>query len=266
MNIRCHNLLPVLASLALLAGGAAGAAEDGIVTDRPDFVESSLTVGKGRFQIETSANLERDDSGGVKTRVWTTPTLLRYGIGEQIELRLESDGYTNARTEDPATGTTTERGYQDLDVGLKWHMRDQAGALPSVGWLMHATLDTGSSAFRGEDVRPSLRAAIEWDLGSDLALGMMPGVIYDKDAAGQRYTAGILGIVLGYGITERTRVFAEVAGQQLASDRHGGNVITYDLGAAYLLTDYVQIDTAIAIGANDNTPDLAWTVGLSMKF
>jgi len=242
------------------------AADDEIVTDRPDFVESSLTVGKGRFQIETSVSLERDKSDGIESRTWTTPTLLRYGIGEQIELRLESDGYTRAEVEDPMAGTTTEHGYQDLDVGMKWHMRDQAGMLPSVGWLLHATLDTGSSAFRGEDVRPSLRAAIEWDLGSEFALGMMPGLAYDKDENGERYTAGILGIVLGYGLSERARVFAEVAGQQLASERHGGNVITYDLGAAYLITDYVQIDTAVSIGANDNTPDLAWTLGLSMKF
>jgi hypothetical protein len=253
------------AILFSIHAAAALAAEDGIVTDRPDFVESSLTVGKYRFQFETSVNLERDDSDGVKSRAWTTPTLLRFGVLDDLELRLESDGYTRLRVEDPA-GTATERGWQDLDAGLKWHMRDQDGALPSVGWLLHATLDTGSAPFRGDGVRPSLRASMEWDLGDGWALGMMPGVAWDKDAAGDRYTAGIFGIVLGYGLTERSRVFAEVAATQIAADEHGGNVVTFDVGGAYLLTDMVQLDTAVFIGATDDTPDLGWTLGLSMKF
>jgi len=265
MNIRIALLyLPYLP--LILLSPLAGAAEDGIVTDRPDFVESSDTVGKGRFQIETSAALERDDEDGAKTRTWTTPTLLRFGVREDLELRLESDGYTNARTDFAGGGSTTERGYQDLDVGAKWHMRDQAGALPSVGWLLHLTLDTGSSAFRGEDVRPSLRAVMEWDLGGPFSLGVMPGIIYDKDGNGERFTAGILGTVLGYEVSERTRVFAEVAASQIAPERHGGNIVTYDFGIAYLVTDLVQVDTAFAIGATDETPDLGWTVGLSMKF
>ena len=250
----------------VLLPALAAAEDDSIVTDRPDFVESSDTVGKGRFQIETSAAIERDKVDGAESQTWTTPTLLRFGVREDLELRLESDGYTNARTDFTAGGSVTERGYQDLDVGAKWHMRDQAGALPSVGWLFHLTLDTGSSAFRGEDVRPSLRAVMEWDLGGPFGLGIMPGLVYDKDENGDRFTAGILGAVLGYEVNERTRVFAEIAASQIASEQHGGDIVTYDFGIAYLITNLVQVDTAVAIGANDNTPDASWTVGLSMKF
>jgi hypothetical protein len=38
---------------------------DTIATDRPDVVESSLTVGKWRFQIETSVGVEHDHSGSI---------------------------------------------------------------------------------------------------------------------------------------------------------------------------------------------------------
>ena len=83
-----------LASLALLAPLSAIAADDGIVTDRPDFVESSNVVGRGRFQIETSVLAERDKSDGVRARTYSMPTLLRYGVGDVLELRVETDGRT----------------------------------------------------------------------------------------------------------------------------------------------------------------------------
>ena len=38
------------------------------------------------------------------------------------------------------------------------------------------------------------------------------------------------------------------------------------LGAAWLLSDRVQVDTMLARGLNRRTPDLAWTVGLSFKY
>ena len=51
-------------------------AEEPISTDRPDFVESSDVVGKGRFQLETGFSSERNKADGVKERLTTTPTLL----------------------------------------------------------------------------------------------------------------------------------------------------------------------------------------------
>ena len=58
-----------------------------IATDRPDFVESSDVVGQGRVQIETGFSEERDRSGGVKTKIRTTPTLIRIGVSDTLELR-----------------------------------------------------------------------------------------------------------------------------------------------------------------------------------
>ena len=57
-----RSLFVWLCCLAALAP-ARGRSEDQIVTDRPDFVESSLTVGKGRFQVETSSHLRQSDDG-----------------------------------------------------------------------------------------------------------------------------------------------------------------------------------------------------------
>jgi hypothetical protein len=258
--------LPCVLCALILASGAASARAEPITTDRPDVVESSITVGRGVFQIETSIARERDKDAGTKTTVFTTPTLLRYGVSDNVELRLETDGYARARFRDPGNGIDErESVWADMSPGVKWHVLDGEGARPSVGVLFHADIDSGSRPFRGEGVRPSLRVAFEWELPHDFSLGMMPGIVYDK-TDGRRHGSGIFAIVVGKELTERFRTFVEVAAERIASSRNGGSIVTYNTGVAYLLTNNVQIDTAFSWAANHNTPDFAWTVGLSIRF
>lgn len=268
-----RNIMPVaihsvVATLMAIGSHAAYAAEkDEVVTDRPDFVESSEVVGKGRFQFETSVQIERNKANGFRDRTFSMPTLLRLGVSETVELRLETDGRTILRSEDLNTGQReTTRGYSDVSLGAKWHVLDRKDAAPSVGLIFDVTLASGSKAFRGVGLRPALRVPIEWDLPNEMSLGLMPGVAFDKRPDGKRFTSGIFAVVLGKGWTDRFRTFVEVAAAQMASSKNGGNIVTLDVGAAYLLTDLVQIDTALYRGLNKNTADLAWTIGLSMKF
>lgn len=244
-------------------------ADDAINTDRPDTVESSEVVGKGRFQIETSIASERNHADGVKTRAYTTPTLLRYGVADDWELRLETDGGVWAKSTDDLTGVShTDHGFADVSLGVKWHMLDgdEAAGRPSMGWLLHADVPSGTQAFHGNSVRPSLRFVAEWDLPRDWSLGVMPGVVYDKTDAGHRYTAGILAAVLGKQITDQLRVFVEVAAQQITARGNGGSQVTFDTGVSYRLTQSVQIDFAVNQALNSRTPDFTWTSGLSIKF
>lgn len=259
MSIRISTSI----AFALLFSGAA-CADDGIATDRPDFVESSATVGKGWAQVETSVAYEKDTRRGSTSYTASTPTLLRYGISENLELRLESDGYTHARISE-AGETDRARGWSDLSLGIKWHLHDGAGIKPSTALLLHADIDSGSSEFRGEGVRPSLRAVAEWELPNDWSLGVMPGIVGDKDENG-RYTAGLLGVVVGKGITEQLRVFGELEVSQIASSEHGGTVASWTAGTAYLLGKYMQLDAALSVAANHRAPDAAATVGFSFKF
>lgn len=253
--------------LAVGLAGPACAEEESIATDRPDFVESSDVVGKGRVQIETSLAWERDRQGGLKTRLASTPTLLRIGLGETWELRFETDGRLRLRTEE--TGVTTrENGWSDLSVGVKWHQRDgdEEAGTPGMGWLLHADLDSGSGAFRGQGVRPSLRFVAEWEFAGGWSAGLMPGVYRDRDESGRHFTGAILAGVLGKSLNDSVRAFVEVSGQQLASRRHGGSVVTLDAGVAWLLDRNLQLDAAVSRGVNKNASDLAWTVGLSARF
>ena len=58
---------------------------DSIATDRPNVVESSLTVGAGVLQLETGLAFETFDGGNFEIDTFSTPTLLRFGIGKAWE-------------------------------------------------------------------------------------------------------------------------------------------------------------------------------------
>lgn len=242
---------------------SAARAEEAIATDRPDFVESSDVVGKGRFQLETSIAGDSSKIDGLKVRGLSTPTLLRFGVSENIELRLETDGRLRVRA-----GGVTERGYADVSVGAKWHVQDgdEASGKPGIAWLFHADLATGSGPFRGQGTRPSVRLAAEWDLADGYGIGVMPGLYRDRNEQGRSFVGGILAVTLGKSFTDKLHGFVEVAGQQLASNKNGGSLVTFDTGLSYLISNDWQVDMAISRGLNKQSPDFQWTTGVSARF
>jgi len=258
------SLLALLA-LSLLTPIVQADEEDVIATDRPDVVESSLTVGKGRFQIEAGFGVAIDkQTPSTKETAQSIPTLLRYGATENLEIRLETDNYQKIKSE-TAGGTTSVDGMTDTALGVKWHSQDQKGAIPSVAWLAHVDLPTGATAFKGRGTRPSLRAVMEWEFENEISAGIMPGIISQTNAT-DRYVAGILVGTIGKEWTEKFRTFAEIAGQEIATAKNGGSYFTFDFGGAYLVSDTLQLDASVQLGANNNTPDQSWSVGVSKKF
>lgn len=265
MNISRALPALVLTSSALLATNLR-AEDEGIVTDRPDFVESSDVVGKGSFQIETSVSLESNSDSSVSTHTYTTPTLIRVGLDDHWELRMETDGLVSERTTMNGVSDTVH-GYSDIALGLKWHFTDGDPHThsPSTAWLMHVDMNTGSSDFRGNGLRPSLRFVAEWELSDVVSCGVMPGIIYDQNDR-HRFFSGILAATCGKQFTSAFRGFVELAGQQLANKSDGGDVVTADTGVTWLLSKSVQLDASVQRGLTSDSPDWTVAVGFSMKF
>ncbi|MDR6990824.1 transporter [Luteimonas sp. 3794] len=250
----------VLASCLTLFGIASPAHSDEgtIATDRPDFVESSLTVGHHRLQVETSVTWERD--GDVEG--YATPTLFRYGLGPNWELRLESDGWQRIN----ADGEPRVSGLADVSLGVKHHLAGSGDGGASLAWLLHVDLPSGARALRGHGARPSLRFVAEWDLSESVSAGLMPGVIWDDDGNGNRYAAGIFGAVVGKAWTDRSRSFVELALPQIASSDDGGTSALINIGSAWLLSKDVQLDAVYSHSLNDRAPEHALGAGVSIRF
>lgn len=245
----------LLAFAMLLCTGLSARADDAISPDRPDFTNGPDVMAAGRWQLETSGAWQRDAA----TRLRSTPTLLRLGVGHALELRLETDGAQRQHSPDAS-------GRGDLAVGFKWQMQDGDEAKPGLGWLFSVQTPSGSGPFKSQGLRPALSFLAQWELPAGWSLGTMAGAFADRNDDGRRYTAALLSASLGILLGEKLHGFAEIAGQQLASASNGGHVVTAGTGLAWQLTDDVQLDSAVFRGLNRRTPDWAWTVGLSLRF
>lgn len=265
---RATNSIPVAALLAVVSwtlftpSPVLSQTADRISTDRPDFVESAATVGRGRIQVETSVALSDMSLGGIDITTWTTPTLVRVGVSEVLEFRVESDWLTRSDETSGAGPSSTVTGIADVSLGLKWHVADQRPGKPAVAVIIHSDLPTGSDDTGSPGTRPSLRVTGEWDLGSDFGLGVMPGIRFDRDGP-DRFVSGILGVVVGKGWTPKLGSFLELALEQIASDEYGGTLGWVGFGATYRMSDFWQLDTAFSLGLNDRSTDVGVTVGIS---
>jgi len=232
-------------------------------TDRPDFVDSPDPVGIGRVQVETALNYGYDRLDDGSQRSWATPVLLRVGVAHDLELRLGTDGWQHVVT--GGSEPTHASGTGDLSLSTKWRLRrgDESG--PGVALIGQLDVPAGQRELHGSGLRPSLRLTSELDLGNDWSVGVMPGVIYNKDDSG-RFVAGFIGAGLGRDFAGTLHAFGEIAAEQLAPQRHGGNQVTFDTGMTWQVRPMAQLDFAVMRGLNHDTADWQGTVGFSYRF
>lgn len=256
------------AFLVLACSAQFAFADDGDVInpDRPNVANSSQVVGDGRLQLEIGVNWDRQRNDDLHLRTLSTPTLLRIGLGDTTELRIETDGRSIEHELDPATrARTTTAGWNATSIGFKWRFAEGEGVHPALGLIGSAALPSGSSALRVKGVLPQLVLAAEWDLPQGWSLAVTPGAGADVDDDGARYHYGILAASLGKKFTEQVQGFFEVAAPQIASASHGGDRMQVDAGVSWRLNKNCQVDAMVVHGLNRQTPDLSLAFGLSVR-
>jgi hypothetical protein len=257
-----------LLALALLSPAlAAGPEKEGpIDTDRPGIADGSHVIGAGHFQIETGVQQEyRSPSHGDEHTLFV-PTLLRFGVNDRWEVRIESNGYSHDRTFIPGVGVSRASGYSPLSGGFKYHFQDakEETRRPSLGAIFRVFPPSGSGGFQTEHVTGDLRLAMDWDFAPRWSLNANAGVAVAEDEEG--FVAGLLADTLTYQVTDRFTLFGDV-GVQGPESNVGRVSVILDGGAMYLLGKSTQVDFAVGKGTSGRTsPDLFWTVGLSHRF
>src|SRR5690349_17862161 len=252
--------LNAIATLAMLGCASAAALHEPLVSDRPDFTESTITVKPGIVQLEGGHTFERVSSEKTNT---TGELLLRIGVARRVELRIEPGSYTKV-----ASPGDDESGWEDGAVGTKVSVyakpNDKPSIVPDVSLLAATSVPTGGRAFRQRRLQPEAKLASAWTLTDRVDLSTNLVVSRPVDENG-RFTELAASASFGFDLTSRLGAFAEVFGFAPQRDNVGRTQYV-DTGFTFGLTPNFQLDARGGLGMNGAAPDYFVGVGLARRW
>lgn len=119
-------------------------------------------VGPGRLQLEAGLQKEFRRSAGNSDRQAMAPLLLRAGMGQKWEFRLETNSYVVQTSRDALGSRVREEGGAPVALGAKYQITDGADrAAPSLGVIARLAPPSGSGSFRSRRTSGDLRLAAD---------------------------------------------------------------------------------------------------------
>ena len=254
------RLLPTF--LCVLFGASALGAQEAndpgpLITDRPDFTESALSVPAGRLQIEGGYTGSRQ---GSETSHSVGDLLLRFGILRGFEARLGLNSFVIL--ERPGADLD---GLQDISVGTK------LDAVELFGWprtvrlaLIAATaVPSGNSETGSTEWQPDATLAFSFDISDRLGLGSNAGLRFPVDDGG-RFTQGALSVALAIGLSDRWGAYAEA--YALLPEGSRPDELFLNAGVTFLTSDDFQLDARVGSAVAGNVwPNVFAGIGASWR-
>ena len=219
---------------------------------------SPWTVGKGKFQLETSFSVTHDRSRSE----FNFPTLLRYGVLPAVELRLMSSLVAIERDRNTTVGTN------GLTVGaIATILELEYGVFnPTVALLGQVELPTGALSTSEPNPRVMLLAAS--DLTADLTLTVNVGADFpESDAAGDRFEVFRYALMLSYDLTwwsEDLGMYVENSGNIRTGTGEKDSYL-FDVGVSYQVAPNMQINVFTPFGLNSAADDIQGNITFSWR-
>lgn len=222
------------------------------------------TVGRHRFQVETSFDYQAERDTAANINQYSLPTRLRFGITRNIEVNVQGSLFT---AQSVSTGTDNN-GVGDLTLGSKWSVAEGGGLLPSLGVAASLQLPTGSNAVSSNTLTPGGEAILSWDLPAEVELDSNIGMNYpQRDAAGDRYAHLTYGIAAERALpiaNERANAFLEFAGSAALKNGKSGPH-QFGTGLGFALRDNMRLDSFARVGLNDTAPNFQTGLGFTWR-
>lgn len=130
-----------------------------VSTDAPTISRSSHVVGDGVTVLETSYTYTSTRNGSPPST--SLPLTLRHGVSDNLEIRLETNGYT---------WQGQNHGFSDVALGFKYEF------VPDWAVVGLATFPTGAQPFRTPSTSPFVSIA------HDQQLGELDGLLFNAGA------------------------------------------------------------------------------------
>ena len=236
-----------------------GFSEEPLVTDRPDFTESSSTVGSGVLQLESGLTFADFQEGADVT---TLPELLaRWGVLDKLELRFLLPIYSWERAAGDGSG------FLSSGFGRKYELSQGRGdgfiGGMEASLIAFTTIPTGTSDFASSKWQPSAVFAASWELAPTVGIGTNLGVSRPADEE-NRFTTLWASVAAGVGLNEATSIFFELYGFNREEDR-GPSTATFQTGFVYLFNPDLQADIRTARRLTNRGVDFLVGAGISWR-
>lgn len=231
-----------------------------IVTDRPDQTEASSTVGKSTIQIETGLSYESFKNHFIQYRNYTyNTTLIRYGILDNVELRLGWDFVEGKINVNGNNLETVASGFSPLLVGLKIDITEEKNGLPEIALVGHIfPIFSASEDYRPETTGVDFRLSFSHTLSEKSSLGYNLGAEWGNDSP---EAVAIYTIVYGYSISNAFGIYAELYGD-IPEDNSANQY--WNAGFTYLASKDLQFDISVGTSVTEGQ-DLLLGMGLSYR-
>ena len=243
------------------------AKEKPLESDRPDFTDSSTTVGYRRLQIESGYKYTQAIAGDPTHNAHDLPELLvRYGVAERLELRLAWDeGMVFDRYMDRNLGrVVTDNGSTDLDAGFKYAISKQDKWRPQSAITVSVSAPVGSPAQSSRQVDAFVNCLYSWELTKKLSLNCSTGNLWTAEL-GDHFSRFSQSASVEYELTEKLHVFNEWFAffRRDSSDNRPQHY--YDAGLTYLVTPNFQLDWRAGLGLNNAADGFFTGCGLTVR-
>ena len=244
-------------------------------TDRHDFTQSPLTVGRGVGLVEMGYTYFYKDTETETESSHTTPELLcRFGVTEDIEFRVRWNYAWS--TIDPANQETEYLdGAEDFRWGLKLAATEQEFLIPESAVELISTVPTGGDAWTTDRVEFGFHYIYSWQLAECWNLAGSSGLstqglgdfgLLPEEPASDRYLVWSQSVALGYELTERNTMYAEWYGLFSHALEDEFSMSIFNIGIDHYITDDLVIDFRVGKGLTEDADDFFAGVGGGFRF
>ncbi|MCI0334429.1 MAG: transporter [Planctomycetes bacterium] len=238
-----------------------------LVTDRPDFTESSVTVGYGVVQLETGYTFTYDSAGDDRTRSHSFPeSLLRVGMfAEWFEFRIEWN-YFDEETEIGGVEDSVS-GAEDLGLGMKIALTPQECLLPETAIILQMTVPSGSSELTADEVLPGFNYLYSWEINDEWSTGGSTAINNAiDDVTFDSYSEFSQSWTVGHSWSDRVGSYVEwfVIAPTSADTNRVENY--FNGGFTVLFNNDLQWDIRAGVGLNSAADDFFTGTGLSFRY
>ena len=230
-----------------------------IATDRPDFTESSTTVGAGVAQIEAGYTYTRNSNDNRHGHSCGEP-LLRVGVyADWLELRAALAPATDIVNGDSVSGV------EDLYLGIKLGLTAQSDWLPEVAIVPQMTVPTGHASFTAGRTLPGCNLLYGWDVTETFSTAGSTQVNLAVDGT-DSYVEWAQSWTVAVALAENVGLYTEWFAILPESSSAVASEHYLNGGFTWQPNDDVQWDIRAGTGLNEAAADFFCGVGLSVRF